>query len=503
MFDPEPWNRQRTEQRRALLVACLRWRAGALPEDPSCDKQATFARAIDRFEKVADTVGRSARQDFLSLCRAVQNPEPMRDALNDWALRLEQQAAVGLLRNSTDRLPQLDGAGQPIVDEEGYLAHRGKEKRLVRLKPLHVNEHVADLAINDANSLLRDHFRQAHADSAARRAFIDALPQQTWREGPTTQSMALEIVRHAAESEDLSLRLVVFNVVRMRFDDPRGRDSTDWNSSGSGGRGAGGCMLTVETLIVCKEGVVRVLDEPLRHRSETDPEPNPPVLGVGAQLDRVAQRIREALCAVDRTLVESCNRPIRQVAAIGTVLPLGRSRDADDARPGRDPQPEVRSWFKDPDAYEHRAADRTNPRELLLPVFTEPSERLSRWTLVALAGEKATEFGESSNSLQDLEHEVGQTGRRMAFLSPRRVSRILPWAASGPAIQTPEELAQALRDGAECALASSRPSDYPPRSAGHHIMYRKDSDKPKRRASMHGLLAHAAAERIEAWKAGL
>lgn len=485
----ESYDRVLEEEIEAIVAEHLERRGRSVP-------RSRFDAAVRR---KADEIHDKYQND---LCLRIREQNGHRLDGNDreYAAMLRQNAAMALW-HATRELPELDPDGHPRVDAAGHLSvpepalllHFSRdEKRRTRARgtPLPVRALEgetldASLGILQAKKVLRiGRFKNGYRlDKLGSEQLAAKLETDGWSDCCCLETMALEVLAAAVDDAELVPLAVLFRVVRAKLADSRRNDA-------AGGAGAGGCLLTLETLIVCRvpDGrllFARVLDEPVREGAEGTAAP-------AWQLKEVARLAWRAL-----RLVQDQIPAIRRLAILDGTLPLGPS-----AR-----RVEV-SRIREPGADEHRATEAVAPSELLISVnpagsevrLEAGSEALADWTVLARAKDdlsfvEARRVEEAGASLAPVRNLTTYPSEEyFESLDDSELMDQEQWIVSVPR-DSPESVDKEVEFVRE-NLRDER-SAYPKRSAGHRIMFPGTNDAGKVDAVMQVLLTYALAEDLD------
>jgi hypothetical protein len=450
--------------------------------------RARFDRAVRR------QASRIYEQYLEDLCRRIRR---QRDGELDehdrrYADQLHEHVHTALW-HATQLLPALDPHGHPVVDQEGCVCvpdtelgrHFGQAEQTRRGprgtpqppygladEPLQMS--LGILAVRPALRVGR--YRNGYGlKSDDIEALARAVEEDGWQDCMCTETMALEVLAEAVEAGEVVPLGASLRIVRAKRD-PRTRLA-------AGGLGAGGCVLTLETLIVCETArgaplVARVLDEPA---PETD-------------LEQLAQLAWGGLRRVARQLPE-----MPRIAVLPRRLPLGPSANR-----------RSRSRIREPGADEARAADanRVAAADLLVvPVgdeavvrVAEGSDVLERWTVVALA-----EWGMTPAQTKRIEAAVDPlAAKRELTVRPTQqeleaIDDMLVMHEPMWVVSRPRDAAQPLGEALALARGALAVEDaaYPRRAAGHRVAFAGTNDPAKVDAVMQILLAYTLAEELD------
>jgi hypothetical protein len=484
----EPYDRALEEEIEAIVAEHLERRQGLAP-------RSRFDAVVRRkAEEIYDKY-----QNDLCLRIRKQNGHPLNKNDREYAVTLRRNAAMAMW-HATRELPELDSDGHPQADAAGHLSvpepallfHFSRdEKRRTRTRgtPLPVwaleGETLdASLGILQAKKVLRigrfkNGYKLNRLDSEQLAAKLET---DGWSDCCCAETMALEVLADAV-GEGLVPLAVLFRVVRAKLADGRRRDA-------AGGAGAGGCLLTLETLVVCRarDGrllFARVLDEPVLEGVEG-------AASSSWQLQEVARLAWRAL-----RLVQDHVPSIRRLAIFDSTLPLGPSaRRVEGSR------------IREPGADEYRATEAVAPSELLVRAhrngaevrFDLDSEVLAGWTILARAKDElsiveARHVEEAGASLApDRSLTTYPSEEHFESLAESELMDQEQWVVSAPrnsSISIEEEV-EFVRGN----LRDER-SAYPKRSAGHRVMFPATNDACKVDAVMQVLLAYALAEDLD------
>lgn len=436
------------------------------------------------------------------LCLRIREANGHRLDENDrkHAAALRESVTLALW-HATRELPELDSEGHPRVDEGGHLrvpepalllhfsteARRRDRARGTPLpaRALEAETLDASLGVLEAKKALRiGRFKNGYRlSSRSGEQLVARLEADGWSDGSCAETMALEVLGDAVEAGEVVPLAVLFRVVRAKLTDARRSDA-------AAGAGAGGCLLTLETLVVCRapDGrllFARVLDEPLGEDADGSAAP-------AWHLKEVARLAWRAL-----RLVEMHIPSVRRLAVFDGALALGPSS-----------RRVVVSRIREPGADEHRATEAVVPSELLVgldakgaEVRLEPGAKvLVEWTVLARADDYL-----SPGEVRHVE-EAG------ASLTPERSLAVYPseeqleslddselmdqdrWIVS-----VPRDSTLSIDEEVEFVRANLRDerTAYPERSAGHRVMFPATNDARKVDAVMQVLLAYALAEDLD------
>jgi hypothetical protein len=485
----EPYDRVLEAEIEAIVAEHLERRRGPVP-------RSRFDAVVRRkAEEIHDKY-----QNDLCLRIREQNGHRLNGNDREYAATLRQNAAMALW-HATRELPALDSDGHPQVDAAGHLSvpepalllHFSRdEKRRARARgtplPLRALEGEAldaSLGILQAKKVLRiGRFKNGYKlDRLGSEQLAAKLEADGWSDCRCLETMALEVLAAAVDGGELVPLAVLFRVVRAKLADSRRSDAAR-------GAGAGGCLLTLETLIVCRapDGrllLARVLDDPVREGADGIATP-------AWQLEEVARLAWRAL-----RLVQDHLPSIQRLAIMDGTLPLGPS-----AR-----RVEV-SRIREPGADEHRATEAVAPSELLIALdssraevrFDAESEVLADWTVLARAKDdlsfvEARHVAEAGASLAPVRSlTTYPSEEHFESLDDSELMDQEQWVVSIPrdsSISIDEEV-RFVREN----LRDER-SAYPKRSAGHRVMFPGTNDPGKVDAVMQVLLSYALAEDLD------
>jgi hypothetical protein len=429
-----------------------------------------------------------------------QNGHGLDDNDREYAAALRQSARMALW-HATRELPELDPDGHPRVDQAGHLrapepalllhfSEEEKRRRRARgtslpARPLEGEMLDASLGILEAKKALQiGRFKNGYRlNSRNRKQLAAKLEAEGWSDCSCAETMALEILGDAVDSDELTPLAVLFRVVRAKLTDGRRSDA-------AAGAGAGGCLLTLEALVVCRapEGQLvfaRVLDEPVREGADCPATP-------ARQLEEVARLSWRAL-----RLIEVHIPSIKRLAVFDGTLALGPSSR----------RVEV-SRIREAGADEHRATEAVAPFELLVDVGADGAEVrleagvevLADWTVLARANDdlsvvEARHIEEAGGSLAPARSlTIYPSEEHFESLDDSELMDQEQWVVS-----VPHDSSVSMDEEVEFVRENLRDeqSAYPKRSAGHTVMFPATNDPRKVDAVMQALRAYALAEDLD------